>query len=238
MNADMTNIFINNEPIFVDELTTVLDNYKVFDLDKTIDSVRIIDGFELRMIIDIEPISKLFFTCEQKRIVIKNDNHPIFISYTNKIVVINTTLKTLDITIIQEPRVQYTRPFVMFNRQYGENTRRNVYTECKRETPYDAPFDDLYVYIKNHVPVYIRSHYTRFRPLFPEMIDKIVKFVEAYESENVKSIEYNGRSYNLNGINFIHGRVILIIKNNEFESVPIEKLITGEMTVTYNDEEE
>lgn len=236
MNTDMTNVFINNKPVFVDELTTVLDNYKVFDLDKTIDSVRIIDGFEVRMIIDIEPISKLFFTHEQKRIVIKNDSHPIFISYTHKIVVINTTLKTLDITIIQEPRVQYTKPFVFSNSQYGENTRRIVYTDSKRETPYDAPFNDTYIYIKNHVPVYIRSYIAGFRrPIFPEMVDKIVKFVE---SENIKSIEYNGKSYKLKTINFIHGRVILIIKDNEFESVPIEKLITGEMTVIYNDEEE
>ena len=236
MNTGMTNIFINDEPVFVDDLPKYTENCRVFDFNSIVDKVRIIDGFETRMDIGIKPIDILFFDTSMKRLGFKNGNDDILISYQYKIVIINISFGLMIITMIEEPRVQYTKPFVMFNRQYGNHDFRHVHIENAKELLHSAPFTDLYIYIKNHVPVYIKSDYARFRPIFPENIDKIVKFVEAYDSGKIKSIEYNGEPHDLKSVDFIYGKINIDINGKEFKSIPIENVITGEIIVTYNEE--
>lgn len=245
MNADMTNIFINNKPVFVDELPSFIDDnneqYKVFKIDKSSYNVHIIDGFDKRAEFTIPSIDKLLFDYNEEKLYFENGNKDnlISISCLHKIVIINFCFSAMWITMIEEPAAYYSKPFVIFNRQYGESDFRHFDDEyiSRNYLNHRAFFNDLYIYIKNHVPVYIRSERNKIKLLSPEDIDKIVKFVEAYESGKIESIEYNGKPHDLKSVDFIYGKINIDIGGKEFKSIPIENVITGEMAAIYNDEE-
>lgn len=242
---ETTHVFINNEPIFVDELPCYDDDRdpifnmcRVFKLDNPVYTINTIDGFERRSTINIDDIHEVLFNSKEKYIVIRNGTHPIYISYINKIATINIDNKIMDITMIDEPRVMYTRPFVMFNHSYGVKSCRKVVNEkSKRKDNMYSWFTDLYIHFQNLPPLYIMSYGLGVREPVLDSIDKIVDFINAAKSDMIESIEYDGNLYELEEINFTNGKIHIFNKSKPcWAFVYLLNLITGELKVTYKTE--
>lgn len=259
MDKKSTIVFINNEPVFVDELPNIKycfpdindqekslpDNcknnyYHILNLDKNLYNLRISHGFEDSSYI-VSVIDKIMFSDSEESIVFDINNQPFMIYYPNKIVSIiigkdNIFIKILDkfIDIIDQPLLGY-------NISRGYNVLRNIVDQKfnniknKMSVVYSTFFKDVYIKMKNHPPVYLYSvnDISSELSLTNDQISNIVKFII---SENVEYINYKDNIYKYYDIDFDHGVIKLYKDTDELSEVEfchLTNLIINDCEIIY-----
>lgn len=259
MDKKSTNIFINNEPVFVDELPiteyTYFDPemcmfrplpYYTFDIGRKILTVHISYGIDNgSVVLKAKMTNKILFSAYHTtgKVIIFDSNSDM-INYDNKIVYISIKSNDMYITLVEEP-IFSNEPMIYYNIVMGKDTLRNVVGQ-KFHQALDSSFKprvfkDYYLMIDGYPPVYICSNKNESRCLtIGEKIDSLVKFIKLDEFE---SIEYKNHLYKFCYIEFIYGTIIL--HNNPVEQEMLDPafctftdLLTGEIKVNYKTEEE
>lgn len=257
MSTKTTNIFINDEPVFISELSITTYNYfdekscmfeslayYTFHLDRKISMIRISYGVNNGSInLKANNIDKILFGAFTGKVITFGPDSDI-INYDNKIVYINIMKETISINLIEEP-IFSIEPMIYYNVVMGRDFLRNV-VGPKLHRVLDSSFKprvykDYYVMIDGYPPVYLCSTKNESKCLtIGNKIDLVIKFIK---SDEFKSIEYKNRSYKFCDIDFNCGTITL--DNNLDNPEPSDPafchftdLMTGELKVTYKTKEE
>lgn len=259
MDKKSTNIFINDNPVIVNELPiTIYDYYDpemhmfrqlpyyTFDIGRKIPIVQISYGINNgSVVLRSKKVDKILFSAYRttgKVITFGSDSD--MINYDNKIVYINISSNIMYITLVEEP-IFSNEPMIYYNVVMGKDTLRNVvgqkFHQAFESSFKPRVFKDYYLMIDGYPPAYICSNKNESRCLtIGDKIDSLIKFIKSDEFE---SIEYKNRSYKFCDIEFIHGTIIL--HNNPVKQEPLDPafctftdLLTGEIKVNYKTEEE